>query len=408
MPLVKMQPTSATGKKRPRSESSGAGASDDDVPIKKKVGRTRQPSRTEIANTILQKYKDDALAACNLQKYPEVYEQVKAYVLKASMAPSGNKIGKPSIQAPYAQLKQLLNNDILEIPPSLAEAVRVMCPNHKFTPALMAQMISLGWDPALICHPTKSAKERLAASKEEQMKKHGVDQADVDKNEDALILRKRLAGVGKHGSLDGYVDPDLEMVKQVQDNSITLHITNLQNHLAIMQRQLAEINNVMTEVQHKSIDMHQSQIAEAQNQLTEINSKMGDIHQRLIDTHQSQKLEMQRQSTNTHQSQIAEIQRQLTTTHQTQMAEIQRHLANLIPHTQHVLDAALINAPGRSFLGPDPVAYYKWYQQQQQHQPTTHGLPMPRPGYGYQRGSTTPKSQNSKTGHYSPSQGKAL
>lgn len=393
--------------------------------------------RTETANNILQKYKDDALAACNLENYPEVYEQVKAYVLKAYMAPSGNKIGKPSIQPPYAQLKQLLNNDILEIPASLAEAVRIMCPNHEFTPALTAQMISLGWDPALICHPTKSAKERLAASKEEQMKKHGVDQANVDKYEDALILRKRLAGVGKHGSLDGYVDPDLEMVKHVQDNSITLHITNLQTQLTIMQRQLGEINSGMNEIQHKSIDTHQSQVAEAQNQVTEINSKMGEIHQRLIDTLQSQILEMQRQSTNTHQSQIAEIQRQLTATHQTQMAEmqrqlttthesqmaemqrhlttthqgqmaeIQRHLANLTPHSQHVLDAASTIASGRSFIGPDPSAFYKWYQQQQ-HQPTIHGLPMPRPGYGYQRGNTTPKSQNSKMGHYSPSQGKAL
>lgn len=407
-----MQPNSATGKKRVRCLSD-AGDSSDDVPTKKKIGRTRQRSTAQIASTILQKYKDDALAGCNLQKYPEFYEQVKAHVLKASMAPSGNKIGEPSTQLPYGQLQRLLNHGILDIPASLAEAVRIMCPSHKFTPALIAQMISLGWDPALICHPTKSAKQRLAASKEEQMEKHKVDQADVDKYEDALILRKRLAGVGKRGSLDGYVDPDLDMIKQAQDISITLHVTNLQDQLTALQRQLTEINKAMAEAQRQSSNTHQTQIFEAQSQLTKTDNKthlqsidtyqsqMAEMQRQLTATHQMQMAEMQRQLTSTHETQMTEVQRQLTTTHQSQMsemqrhltivyegqiaemqrhltathqsqmsemrrhltstsesqiAEIRRHLVRLIPSSPAVPDAASSNVSGRTLTDPDPSA----------------------------------------------------
>lgn len=421
MPRDTMQPTSGIGKKRPRSRAAIFGSSDEDEPIEK--------NRAETTNEILQKYKDDALAACSLGNYPEAYEQVKQHISKTYMASPGNRVSKPSTQLPYQQLKCHLNHNDLNFPASLAEAVRIMCPNHEFTRVFIAQMISLGWDPALICDPTKSANQRLAASKEEQMKKYGVDKASVDKYEGTLIPRKRLADVDKHGSVDGDVGCDLEMVKGAHDATVTLHMTKLQDQFAALQQQLTEINSGLTEVHRQSNDTHRSQMAEVQSQLTEIHSKMAETHNRLIDicqsqiiemqhqsstvhhnqmaemqrllntTHRTQMAEMQRQLTSTHETQMAEMQRHLTSTHQGEMAEIQRHLARLIPSSPPVPELAYTNGPGISFTGPEPSAYHQQYQQ---HDSMTHGMPMFRRGCGYQETNTPSPFENGKMGHPSP------
>lgn len=382
----------ANGKKRPRSESADADSSSDDVPLKNKHLNKKQKPEKERADSLLQKYKDDSLAACKLQeKYPEAYEQVKAYVLKATLDSSGNKLTTNSAQLPYIQLKRMLKRNVLEIPASLAEAVRVMCPNHNFTSELTAQMVSLGWDPALICHPTKSAKQRLAASKEEQMEKHGVDLATVDMCEDALSLQKRLAGVGKHGKLDDYMDPDLELMQQTQAYSTTQHMTKLQDQLTDMRREMTDVNTRMFEIQRQSTKAHQNQMTEVQSQLTEITSKFAEIPCQLIDTFKGQIEEMQRQLVTTHQSQSAELQRQLTKTHQdqvvemhrqvlqsqqSQMGDIQRQLARLNPSGPPVSSTMTTNEPVGSFSGPSSNAYYQHYQLM------AHGLPSYRPDYG--------------------------
>lgn len=113
---------------------------------------------------------------------------------------------RDSAQNPYNNMKRRLTN-ASTVDAEMAEAVRLMCSDYKYTVDMAARIINAGWDPTKIYMPLADpAARKLSDNKAAQRKvknEFDIDSEDLDAAKASVDLSLKL-----RGGPDGEGDPD--------------------------------------------------------------------------------------------------------------------------------------------------------------------------------------------------------